>query len=154
MRRGILILCLLLAGCITTPQKGGRSVQVLPPQVVQEMVQPDNPEGESRQVVVRVTQHPDGTVVTERAETALGGSQDLAAIVRAASSTNALRGAFIAVFLTLGATVAFSKGWPIVGVVLIGGGVSSLLFAWWAGLLAIAAAFLINYAYNMGAFTK
>jgi hypothetical protein len=149
MRCLILMLVLLLAGCKTTIQQGGASAQSIP-LATQTMSQPENPAGSSEQQFVRVTQHPDGTVITERATTVLGGSQDMAAIVKAYGTVGMLKGLLLALCLSVGGIVAMSRGWPVLGLVLALGAASSIFVAWWAGLLSVGAAFLIYYAFAMG----
>jgi len=147
--RWLLLIALLMTGCKTTIQQGGASAQSVP-MATQTMSQPQNPAGSSEQQFVRVTQHLDGTVVTERATTVLGGSQDMAAILKAYGTADMLKGLLLAVCLAVGAIVSMSRGWPVLGLVLAFGAAASIFVAWWAGLLSVGAAFLIYYAYSMG----
>lgn len=93
----------LLGGCTNAPrhQRGGSTAQTLgtapairiaPAQTLQ---QPENPEGESRQVIVRTitTTTPAGDTITttEKAETVIGGSQSLADILKEYAAADYIR---------------------------------------------------------------
>lgn len=133
------------------PPRGGTSQQEATPTMRQAMTQPDAPEGMSRQSWSdrQVIHHADGRIeIVERsADTELGGAQDWARIVREYVSADLLKGLFIALGLLIAAVVAWSRGWPIGATVLALGAGASLAFAWWAGLLAVAAGVLIYTAY-------
>lgn len=148
---------MILAGCASAPPppRGGSAVQAVRPfvgppapsaavigesAVVQEMKQPDAPEGQSRQVLVdrEVEHRADGVVVIRErhATTELGGSQDWAAIVREYGRIDLFRGVLLGIGLLFGAVVAWSRGWPLLGIVLAFGAGASLLVVWWAGIVA------------------
>jgi hypothetical protein len=130
-------------GCKTAPpshQKGGSTMQSLshllsadqeysvpaplpnaPTQILQ---QPENPEGTSVQSLVRTTTttQPDGSVTTttERAETSIGGSQDLADIIKEYLGAEYMKRLSIALIMAL---IAFKvrREWPMIaGVLAIG----------------------------------
>lgn len=126
-----------LSACASAPrhQRGGTTSQTLgtPAPVIapsQALQQPENPEGESRQVIVRTitTTTPAGDTVTttEKAETVIGGSQDLADMLKAYAATEYMRR--IALALILG-VIAFRvrNEWP--------------LASWGLGIGAVAVAF-------------
>lgn len=153
--RAFAVLCLLwLAACQVAPPppKGGSSTQRVPLAAEQHMVQPDAPEGISRQFwEERTTTHsPDGiTTVREiRAGTDLGGSQDWAKIVAQYARADLLKGLLIALGLLIGGILAWRHDWPLAAACLFLGAFASLALAWWAGLLGIAGALLIRLAYT------
>jgi predicted RND superfamily exporter protein len=141
-------LLLALTGCnsIPRPQKGGSSGQSFPPipassfvattqqsapAPMQIMHQPENPEGVSTQLLHRTvtTTSPDGSVVTtvERAETTVGGSQDMAAIIKEAVGADQLRALLLA--LIMGFTAFLCRHpWPFVAVALAVGAVVVAVF--------------------------
>lgn len=127
----------LLSGCNTAPrhQRGGITSQTLgsPAPVIapaQTLQQPENPEGESRQVIVRTvtTTTPTGDTVTttEKAETVIGGSQDLADMLKAYAATEYTKRIALALILGI---IAFRvrNEWP--------------LASWGLGIGAVAVAF-------------
>ena len=136
---GFLFFVVMVSGCVPPPPKGGVSNQGLHAQT---MRQPDAPEGASSQELRERTtvHHPDGRIeIQERhAKTELGGSQDWAKIVKEYARAGKLWGIAAAVFLIIGAVVAFSTGWPIAGAILGAGALASIAVAWWAGLAAAA----------------
>jgi hypothetical protein len=141
------LIALMLTGCKTT-QTGGSAVQQIPTPVTQMLVQPENPEGPSNQQFVRVTQQPDGTIITERATTQLGGSQSMADILKASGISWTIKGVLTGIVLLLAGIVAVARGWPVTGLWVGIGGVASMLSPhWWLGLVSVAAAFLIYHAY-------
>lgn len=90
----------------------------------QMLQQPENPEGASVQSLVRTTTttQPDGSVTTtiERAETSIGGSQDLADIMKEYLGAEYMKRLSIALIMAL---IAFKvrREWPIIaGVLAIG----------------------------------
>lgn len=145
----------ILAGCASAPPppRGGHATQSAPPGIAQQMRQPDAPEGLSRQSFTeRITEHrADGMmVVTERtAETALGGSQDWAEIVRQYGHVDILKRVSIALVLLIGGVVAIAKGWPVMGFALVAGGMASAFLVWWAGLVGVVAALCLYFGWNM-----
>lgn len=147
---------LFAGGCATAPPppKGGTATQALPPaqMATQELRQPDAPEGQSSQVMVdrEVEHRTDGTVVIRErnATTTLGGSQDWAEIVREYARIELLRGALLGIALLIGAVVAWSKGWPTLGLVLGLGAAGSLLVAWWAGLIGLFGSGLLYFGWT------
>lgn len=147
----LLLLLALLAGCSTVPrhQKGGSSGQSFPPvssfvptfqraappveqpAPMQVMHQPENPEGVSTQSLHRTitTTAPDGSVVTtvERAETVVGGSQDLTAMIKEAVGVDQLRALLLALIMAFAAYFC-RKEWPFVAVALGVGAVVVAVF--------------------------
>lgn len=147
----------LLAGCQTPPPpRGGMAAQSLlpgnPEGARQALQQPDAPEGVSRQELVdrEVEHRPDGVVVIRErnATTSLGGSQDWAHIVREYGRIDLLRGLLLGAGLSLGAVVAWSRDWPVLGVILGAGAGASVLFAWWAGVVALLAAGALYFGWT------
>ena len=140
VRALILITLILVAayGCArpTAHQKGGKIAQslgepaysdVLPRPAVapavpsQSLVQPENPAGESRQSIseTTTTTKPDGTVVTtvKKADSVIGGSQDLADIIGAYMKGEYMRRLMIALGLAVLAW-KLKEEWPVVAVIL------------------------------------
>lgn len=118
----LLTLFALAAGCgspVQRHQKGGRTAQTLgaPPAAapLQTLQQPENPEGRSVQELRRTTTTtaPTGEVVTtvEVAHTEIGGSQDLAQIIKQAAASDYFRRIALALIL---AVLAFAvrREWP------------------------------------------
>lgn len=129
-----LAVSLACSGCsVTRHQKPGRSSQLMPASIglpadypagwgMQEMTQPENPIGESRQNAERTTTTVDPktgvvTVTTDKAETVIGGSQDLAAIIKEKVGADHLRNLVAALLM---AVVAWCcrREWPIVAIAL------------------------------------
>lgn len=153
------IVFLTLAGCSAVPkhQKGGWSNQSfpltpidvattpLPVPPMQSMSQPENPEGVSSQLLSRTitTTKPDGSVVTtvEKAETVVGGSQNMAEIVKEAVGADRLK-ALLVSFIMLAVAFYLRNEWKFVaGILTIGAAVVAvfgLAFAGWFGSAGIA----------------
>lgn len=145
---------MVLTGCAApAPPQGGAATQSLPAFAAQQsMRQPDAPEGQSTQALIdrEVEHRTDGAVVIRErnATTILGGSQDWAQIVREYGRIELLRGMALGIALLIGAVVAWTKGWPTLGVVLGGGAAGSLLVAWWAGLIALFGGGLLYFGWT------
>lgn len=151
---GVPGVAIVLTGCAApAPPQGGASVQSMAAVAAeQSMRQPDAPEGQSTQALIdrEVEHRTDGTVIIRErnATTTLGGSQDWAQIVREYGRIGLLRGALLGIALLVGSVVAWSKGWPTLGVVLGGGAAGSLLVAWWAGLIALFGGGLLYFGWT------
>jgi hypothetical protein len=134
----------LLAGCATkTPphQKGGNAAQSLgssPPapalvieHPAQSMQQPENPLGESKQVLHRTitTTAPTGEVVTtvERAETVIGGSQSLADIAKQIMGADHWRNMAVALLMGIVAWI-MRREWPTIAGILAFGAIVVAFF--------------------------
>lgn len=134
----VIVVAALLMSCNSPArhQRGGTTTQTLgapaPAPVhapAQTLVQPENPEGESRQIIVRTitTTTPAGDTVTttEKAETVIGGSQDLVGILKAYGQTEYMRRLVLALVLGV---IAYRVRveWPVaswglaIGSVLVG----------------------------------
>lgn len=100
------------------------------------MQQPDAPEGVSRQSFTeRTTEHrTDGVIVIHErtAETALGGSQDWAEIVKQYTLGEILKRAVIALVLLCAALAAGWKEWPSIGWALAAGSILTIFMGWQA----------------------
>jgi len=156
MKTRVLIAAFLFLACIgcntTRHQKPGRSTQSLPPvATVQDMQQPENPTGESRQQAERSVTTIDPktgvvTVTTDRAETVIGGSQDLAAIVREKVGADHLRNLSLALAMGLIAWI-LRREWPIVAGVLAVGAIIVAFFGigWALGFGGFGLGALIAY---------
>jgi hypothetical protein len=150
-------------GCsgVVKHQKGGRASQSLgvsippmdymgmPPE--QFMEQPENPVGESRQAMARTvtTVDPASGVVTsttEHAETTIGGSQDLAKIIKQKVGADHLRN-LIAALLMAAVAWLCRREWPIVGVALGVGAVVVAFFgiAWAVGFAGFGLGAVVIY---------
>ena len=155
MRLLVAIAALLLAGCLSTHQKGGAARHSMPPPpaAIAELQQPENPQGPSTQRVenVRTTIHPDGTVVVEgaKAETTIGGSQDLSKIVKAAATATNARKAAKGILLLLLAFVLLKKGWPTPALFAVFGSVTAFITFWWLGPLVFAVGLGVIYGHEV-----
>lgn len=167
--------CLALAACRTGPphQKGGNAAQSLGPAPAmpklniahasprlsdpafavlpsQSMQQPENPLGESKQVLRRTitTTAPTGEVVTtvETAETVIGGSQSLADIAKQIMSADHWRNMAVALLMAIVAWYA-RREWPTVAVVLAIGAIVVALFGlkWALGFGAMGGGLVVGY---------
>lgn len=138
------ILLILLTGC-TTPkhQEGGYSTLRLGQEVTQGMRQPQNPEGPSRQAweEVRTIHHNDGSVEVFRraATTDIGGSQDLAKIIKAYANLDLIQKSGMALILALFAWMAWRRQWPILALACLTGSFVSILtpFYWLGAFVAL-----------------
>lgn len=91
-----------------------------------------------------------GSLVSEVImETDLAGSQDWAKIVREYASASLIKGILFGVILLFAAAASW-KDWPTLGALFGIGGIASIAFVWWAGILAIIAGFLVVYAFKAG----
>lgn len=149
-----MFLILALAGCATPKhQQGGSASTQMPMLANQSFTQPENPEGSSKIAFEErnTKHHPDGTIeINERkSATEIGGSQDLATIIKEAARAGMLRNAIVGLFLLLLGVVAISQGWPIVGAVVLAGGVSAF-WLWWIGLAVtgVGAAIVFGYKFK------
>ena len=152
LRLLILVTLVLVAafGCANngaTRVKGGGSSQEFPasdnfgmpapadasepasaPAVRQSLAQPENPEGESRQKMSeeRTEVRPDGTVIrtVRHASTELGGSQDLAEILKEYAGTEYTRRLLLALLLGAVAWTA-RREWPVAAGLLAAGAVAT-----------------------------
>lgn len=160
IRIALALTVIALTGCNSVPrhQKGGSSSQWFPSisamipttqmeappadpgTPMQSMQQPENPEGVSTQTLHRTitTTTPDGAVVTtvERAETTVGGSQDMVAMIKEAVGADQLRALLLALIMAFAAYLC-RREWPFVAVALSVGAV-------------VVAVFGITYALGFG----
>jgi hypothetical protein len=168
--------CLALTACKTFPphQKGGNAAQSLgkapaAPRLIidhpaprpseygfdpaipsQSMQQPENPLGESKQILRRTitTTAPTGEVVTtvETAETVIGGSQSLADIAKQIMSADHWRNMAVALLMAIIAWYA-RKEWPTVATVLAVGALIVAFFGlkWALGFGAAGGGIVIGY---------
>lgn len=118
----------------------------------QSLAQPENPEGESRQTMSeeRTEVRPDGTVVrtVRKASTELGGSQDVADILKAYASGEYAKRMLLALFL--GALAWFGRReWPVAAGVLAAGAVATAFFGPVAALCAVVFAGGLWVAYHV-----
>lgn len=90
-------------------------------------------------------------VVTEKATTQIGTSQDLAGILKAWGTAGAAHYKAILWALVLGVAAwrAWKREWPLIAAVLGIGAILSFLVAWWVGPVAAGAAALIWSAYHV-----
>jgi hypothetical protein len=176
VRLAAIIAVLVLAGCKTggpPHQKGGKAAQSLGPAPAmpqlhiahtapklanptftvppsQSMQQPENPLGESKQVLRRTitTTAPTGEVVTtvETAETVIGGSQSLADIAKQIMGAEHWRNMAVALLMAIVAWYA-RKDWPTVAVILAVGALVVALFGlkWALGFGAAGGGMVIGY---------
>jgi preprotein translocase subunit SecF len=149
----IVTVTLLLFGCQTPHQRGGGS-EVVAPSIhvpIIRVVQPENPLGASGSTFeeVTTTTAPDGTrVETKRIiTTEVGGSQDLAKIIKEAAAAKHTRSILMAVGLLLAAWWMYRHQWPLVAAILAVGAVVAISFGWAWGLAAIGAAAIAAMAY-------
>jgi len=170
--------CLMLAGCLTSKgpphQKGGATAQSLGPAPAmpklnmrtaqpqladsafvvpvagQAMQQPENPLGESKQVLHRTitTTAPTGEVVTtvERAETVIGGSQSLADIAKQIMGADHWRNMAVALLMGIIAWI-MRREWPtIAGILALGAIVVAFFGLQWAlGFAGIGGGIFVGY---------
>lgn len=158
----------LMVGCTPVPkhQQGGKSSQSLgtPPRrptlstdeipPTQWMEQPENPEGPSSQILKSTTTlvHPDGTVetTTSEAETIIGGSQDLGAIIKEYVGTEHFKNLLYALLLGIAAVYVNYKGWPMAaGALCIGAVLTAVSGPVWIGV-SIAVSCALAYGYHVG----
>jgi hypothetical protein len=171
------LLCLLV-GCATSKppphQKGGSAAQSLGPAPAmprlniptaqpkladpvfhvpvagQAMQQPENPLGESKQVLHRTitTTAPTGEVVTtvERAETVIGGSQSLADIAKQIMGAEHWKNMAVALLMGIIAWI-MRKEWPTVAGILALGAIVVAFFGlqWALGFAGIGGGIFIGY---------
>lgn len=145
-----LLVLFALPGCsVTRHQKGGKAGQSLSSPVPvfaapihipasQTIEQPENPQGESRQNLARVvtTVDPVSGVITstsEKAETTIGGSQDLAKIVKEKVGADHLRNLAAALCMGLVAWL-MRREWPYLAGALGIGAVFTAFFGLWIAL--------------------
>jgi hypothetical protein len=167
----------LLAGCATkTPphQKGGSTAQSLGPAPTmpklnmtttqpqladaafvvpvagQAMQQPENPLGESKQVLHRTitTTAPTGEVVTtvERAETVIGGSQSLADIAKQIMGAEHWRNMAVALLMGIIAWI-MRREWPTIAGILAFGAIVVAFFGlqWALAFAGVGGGIFIGY---------
>lgn len=90
-------------------------------------------------------------VITEKASTQVGTSQDFAGIVKAWGSATAAHYKSIlwCLVLAVAAWTAWKRDWPLIAAILGVGSVISLLVAWWVGPVAVGAAALVWAAFHV-----
>lgn len=145
----IILLITLLTACHPPAQRGGASMQDI---ATQTLLQPDNPDGASTQVMEKITTTatPDGTTITEtaRTETTISGAQDYAAIV---SEWAKMQNKDAVVFI-LGAILisifAYRRKYPLIAFAFAVAAwlawTASMLFAW----VAVGAGVLLYLAFK------
>jgi hypothetical protein len=148
MKTALLILAatILLAGCNSVPRvTGGRSKVALPDGTATAIQQGDNAAMPTTQVILRETvkavrptppNAPSNALpevieerATERIETTIGSTQDVASIVESTKQNwSAIIAALMALAYCWGGYKAWRKEWPIVAFIAFAGAVVALLF--------------------------